>query len=1150
MSHAPLVSVVIPAFKLAYFAQALASACAQTYPAIEILVCDDSCAPGIDDAVRAQQARTSVPIRYRKNESHRGELYNAIDCIALAQGHYLKFLHDDDILHPECVARLVEAMEQNPGIVLAACRRRRIGPDNESLPDILQTSFPFAGDVIINGKELVAFLADHTLNFIGEPSCILCRRGDLLAFGEELMSINGCLIRWVGDLAMCVKLLQRGDLALLASTLADYRVSPQQVSQEGRDLAGIGEQGHADFRRTVREMGWDQPSSVPRLVKVAPLSNPCAINEVDLLTLLAAAFKQRQSADLLEQWAAYRIPTSLQQKLIGERLKVVSSPALIEIIVLDLTHDNPALRRTLASLDSARVYYPAMQALVLHDLAHVNPMIGQSDAQWLMLVTAGEEIMPGGLTVAGLELLPNPDCRAVFCDEMLRQPNGDLVAGLRPDFNLDYLLSFPVAMERHWLFRRDVLMAAGGFDPAFAPALEFELILRLINQGGMAGFGHIHEPLFITPAANLRDSAAHREALEQHLRLRGYDQATVTSARPGEYQIDYGHAWQPLVTIVLVMHEDLPAVQRCVMSLLEHTTYAHYEVLIVDNASTSAASRQWLLGMERVAPERIRVLYLTQPAAHSVACNLGAAQAQGEYLLWLSAQAAIVDGHWLTALLNHGLRQEVAIVGAKAVSGDGLVTHAGLILGLDGVAASAFAGERLDAPGYLNRLHVDQDYSAVSALCMLIRQSVFVEVGGFDAVAFPAQGSDIDLCLRVGALGYLTVWTPRAVVMHSAGPAPLDEAAEHAAYQRWLPVLAADPAYNLNFTLHDKTSFDLVDSRIGWRPLGWRPLPVVMAYAADSFGAGHYRMIQPFTGLKAAGQIEGVLCNALMHPADLARYTPDSIVLQRPVDDKHLPLLRGMKAFSKAFKVYELDDYLPNLPLKSVHRGNFSKDILRTIRRGLDCVDRFVVSTQPLADAYKGLHHDIRVVPNRLEPSAWGQLPPSRRRAGLKPRIGWAGGTGHDGDLALIFDLVKALAGEVEWVFLGGVPEALRPFATLFHPGVDIAHYPAALAALNLDLALAPLEQNLFNECKSNLRLLEYGACAYPVVCSDIAAYRGALPVTRVRNRYKDWLDAIRLHLADPDASGRMGDQLREAVRRDWMLDEHGLAEWRKAWLG
>jgi len=130
-------------------------------------------------------------------------------------------------------------------------------------------------------------------------------------------------------------------------------------------------------------------------------------------------------------------------------------------------------------------------------------------------------------------------------------------------------------------------------------------------------------------------------------------------------------------------------------------------------------------------------------------------------------------------------------------------------------------------------------------------------------------------------------------------------------------------------------------------------------------------------------------------------------------------------------------------------------------------------------------------------------------------------------------------------------PDVLRPFVHEFHGVIGLDVYPAKLASLNLDLALAPLEFHPFNDCKSNLRLLEYGACGYPVICSNTAAYGGYLPCTRVlSNSTEEWLEAIRMHLADPEASYRMGDELKRTVLRDYMLRADNVQHWASAWLG
>jgi hypothetical protein len=148
----------------------------------------------------------------------------------------------------------------------------------------------------------------------------------------------------------------------------------------------------------------------------------------------------------------------------------------------------------------------------------------------------------------------------------------------------------------------------------------------------------------------------------------------------------------------------------------------------------------------------------------------------------------------------------------------------------------------------------------------------------------------------------------------------------------------------------------------------------------------------------------------------------------------------------------------------------------------------------------------------------------------------------------LIASVIEELSDEVEWVFFGMCPERMRPFVHEFHPPVPLDQYAQMLASLNLDLALAPLEDVPFNHAKSHLRLLEYGILGYPVVCSDLTPYRGAFPVTRVRNRHRNWVEAVREHLSDLDATHAAGDRLREHVREHWLL-ERNLDAWLRGWL-
>ncbi|MBO9854474.1 glycosyltransferase [Xanthomonas phaseoli] len=1162
----------MPTYKPRFFGQALDSVLAQTYPALELVICDDNGDGAIEALLASRLADAPSPIRYHRNPTRLGELGSTLKGIGLAQGEYVKFLHDDDVLEPDCIAQLVEAIERNPGTAMASSRRRRIDDDGVPLPDILATSFPFAEDVLIDGPELVSFLSDHAINFIGEPSCVLCRRADLVALGDTLMMLNGKPIHWVGDLAIYVKLLRHGNLAFLASPLTHFRVSSAQFSQAGRDQVGVGDQGHEDLRQGIRQLGWRREHGDNRQVRVAPLSPHKArvFKSVDLVNALM------QSAGMAERvspatWLGVRHPSTVQRALIQARLQAHAGGPRIAVLLIDRHGDTAAVAATRDSLDAVACYQQHQTWVIsstpqqvaahgergvlidAHGLATtLNRVIAAQDAvDWVLLVEAGSLFTTSGLMMLALEMLALPDhCQAVYADEVMALDNDQLGLALRPALYLDMLLSAPATLSRHWAFRHRTLLADGGFPTGPSAAFELDYQLGLIERYGLACIRHLAEPLLMASARPQHDDEDERQAIARHLAERGYVDAVVHSAGPGRHAVDYRHAQQPLVSILVLVDGRLPQVQRCLESILANTSYPHYEVLLLDRGTTEPDLHGWLGGIETLGMQQIRVLRFAAEPPREAVCNAAVEHARGEMVLWLAAGAAVMKADWLEQLLNHALRPEVGAVSGKLLRGDGTVHHAGMLLGLGAPAARAFEGAAFDESGYLQRLQLDQNYSALSGECLMLPRQLFVDAGGFAQEPALAQWSDVDLCLRLQQAGYLNVYAARAQLLIDPLDAPAAALDEEAMYARWLPVMANDPAYNPGFSLDPGAGFQLADPRASWRPLqSWRPLPSVIALPADIEGCGHYRVIQPLRALREAGMAEGVLFNGYLEISELARQDPDVVILQRQVGEARLEAMRRMKALSRAFKVYELDDYLPNLPLKNAHREHMPKDILKTLRRGLGMVDRFVVSTPALAEAFAGLHSDIRVAENRLPPHWWEQLPVQAERQGGKPRIGWAGGASHTGDLELIADVVKELADEVEWVLLGMYPFALRQHIHQFQPGVPIDQYPAALAALDLDLALAPVEQNLFNECKSNLRLLEYGACGYPVIASDVRCYQGSLPVTLVKNRYRDWIGAIREHLADLGAARAQGAALREAVRRDWMLSGSNLDTWRAAWL-
>lgn len=1164
----PLVSVVIPAYRPDSIERALDSIKKQSYENIELIISDDDRTGEISRIV--SNLSVGFPIRYLLNENQLGEVLNHVEGVKHATGKYVKFLHDDDRLHPDCISELVSLMELHPDVSLASSRRAVVDGEGNILPENIATVFPFKGTVKIPGHELLNFIADYTYNFIGEPSCVLCRASDLKALGDQLMRLDGQKVPWLADLAMYANILRLGNFIFSDKTLSYIGWSADQASQGVRGDVGTGKVSSEFFRTCIKKLGWrnDQDSRMVSRASISKYGTGPYVS-ADLWGELHQALETRTIS--VDEWLSTRLfdPGALRE--IKKRLPDLKTNNLVEFVcVSDSASESEYVIKDFSkAIGALELSFPSISwsdsfLFTIVGAESYQDKIREAKGRWVFLLRPEDRFVAAGLVVALLKLSEVEDswavsCDAVYCDDK-DHPVGP---AFRPSFNLDYLLSIPSVMARHWFIRRESIIA---LSSDFAASIEheflnFHVILSGLNKEGLSGFDHLSECVLLSRTPELADKEVERLLILDHLSKRGYPHAEV-GFESGGYRIRYHHNYEPLVSIIIPTRDQLFFLKRCVESLLEKTSYQNYEVIIVDNNSEDPDAMTWLDALEQMNDPKVRILRNPGAFNFSSMNNLAAHHAQGEYLLLLNNDVAIIDPGWLEAMLNHALRPEVGIVGAKLLYPDGRIQHAGVVLGLNGPADHAFIGEAIDSSGYMHRLKVDQDYSAVTAACLIIRKEIYEQVGGMDEVIFKVSYNDVDLCLKVGRLGYLVVWTPHAVLMHegSVSQNQLDPhkheaklkrfvGEQEAMYERWLPALARDPAYSPNFSLVDQGGFKLANSLLSWQPLkGWKPIAKVLGHNLDIHGCGNYRMIKPFLAMKEEGMIDGMLSMDFLSIPDLERYGPDIILMQTQIGEERLEGMRRIKAFSNAFKVYEQDDYLPNLPLKSVHRQHMPKDILKVLRRGFGYVDRLVVSTQALADAYSGFHKDIRVVENRLPRDWWCGLK-SQRRTSKKPRVGWAGGTSHTGDLELIVDVIKELSSEVDWVFFGMCPEKIRPHIHEYHDGVFIEEYSAKLAALNLDLAIAPLENNLFNECKSNLRLLEYGACGFPVVCSDLRCYQeNGLPVTLVKNKFRDWVDAIRAHINDLDASEKAGDALREAVLSNWMLDESSLKMWQRAW--
>lgn len=1186
MNEPLLVSIAIPAFNPEFFRGTLISAIAQDYPRLEVVICDDSAGTEIEAICEELGKTSTVILRYVRNPERLGFARNLLACLNNASGEMIKFLCDDDTLIYQCVSRQAKVLQENEDVSIVIGQRLLCDADDLLLPSRLLNCLISPASAVLHGTDLLACVADNTLNLFGGISHALFRRAQVEEYLETLVQGGQGFVARL-DMALYICLLRRGHLASLDQLLSFERVHAGRLSHQVATTEAAATETEWLLQMLAARTSEKAPAE--GYARYLPLASyydggERAWEELDVrnfLTKQIAFFKQQVGthsidfSELYAEWLECRTLSEGQLRLMPKRIEQwPCQPRIMPVVFCD-EGDELALRATLGSLTAQS--YVSSHILVLgpadsapSNIPGVDYQVRQGDGfkqvntflandgqvDWILLLQAGDRLHPHALVIMAERMALRGDSLCVYSDEGAQDGRKSSVPIFKPDFNLDLMRSVPY-VGRQLAFKCEALSALGGFDEQFAELAPHDLLWRMVESHGLHVIEHVPE-LLVQSQYSYADwmrepsiQALAAPVVRAHLQRLGVMAQVDSIPDSLMTQVSYQHQQSASVSILISAAVDLLTLRRCVESLFEHTHYGPYEVLLIANGDESTEVQGWLRAMEGLDGDQLRVVHV-QSRSRAQSLNQASEHARGDYLLLLDAECALFDGQWLNELMTQAQRPEVGVVGPKLIGRDGKVAAGALVLGLRGLAGNPFLGCAGDS-SYLNRLRLVQNWSALSLDCLVVRRELFRELQGLDTDSLQHSWLDADLCLRARELGYLIVWTPFSKVAQLSvtndSPAIDRDADQQAFYQRWLSSVACDPSYNRNLSLTQGSFLFEPGLRSGWDPFIARAMPSVLALPFNVSGVGHYRVIQPFTELERAGWIQGRLGYTMPTPVEAEREKPDVIIVQLRYSNESLKEIAQLKQYSSARRIFEIDDYIIDPPKKNDHVRNWPSNVGQKLNEAIGLCDRLVVSTEPLADALSHMHHDIRVVPNMLAASLWAGLT-SERQTSIRPRVGWAGGTSHRGDLELMLEVVQSLADEVDWVFFGMCPEILRPYVKEFHGAVPLALYPRKLASLNLDLALAPLEQNLFNDCKSNLRLLEYGVCGFPVICTDTKAYAGYLPCTRVReNSTEQWLEAIRMHLSDPQASYRQGDALREVVLRDYLLTPRHLQHWANAWL-
>ena len=392
----------------------------------------------------------------------------------------------------------------------------------------------------------------------------------------------------------------------------------------------------------------------------------------------------------------------------------------------------------------------------------------------------------------------------------------------KPDFGEDLFLC-QNGFGRAVIFRRSVLEQLGAADAENIDDVIYDLALQAIAATGR---DPLHCPGILVhvagdPAAAAKARALYlpgstrRAAVERYLARRPSLAGATVAGPDANGFLRLRHPLPdplPLVSIIIPTRDRKDLLDLCIGSLDRATTYPNKEIIILDNDSEEAATKAYFASLSQ-RPD-VRVVPAPGPFNYPRLINLGASQARGEILMTLNNDIEAFEPDWLYEMVSQVSRPGIGLVGCLLLYPDRSVQHAGVIIGLSGVAGHMYADAAPDDPGYAGRIMVTQDLSAVTGACQVMRRSLFEQLGGLDERNLAVAYNDIDFCLRVREAGLRVIYTPHARLLHrhsaSRGSDIQSERLASFAWEReymrarWAPVIFDDPFFNPNLSLSGK----------------------------------------------------------------------------------------------------------------------------------------------------------------------------------------------------------------------------------------------------------------------------------------------------------------------------------------------------------
>jgi glycosyltransferase involved in cell wall biosynthesis len=492
-----------------------------------------------------------------------------------------------------------------------------------------------------------------------------------------------------------------------------------------------------------------------------------------------------------------------------------------ELCIADDCSTDPAVRQTLATFAAQDT---RIKVVFRKTNGHIclasNSALELATGQWVALLDHDDTLPKHALAWVVRTINDKPEAQLIYSDEDKIDKNGKRSGPyFKPDWNLDLFYGYNL-FSHLGVYRHHLIQKVGGFRPGFEGSQDYDLVLRISEHIDHRHIVHIPQILYhwrIHPKSTASGAKAKPyaalagvKALNEHLK-RTNTQASAHLTEHNHYKVQYQVPRpEPLVSIIIPTRNGLDLLKNCIDSITQKTSYPNYEVLVIDNNSDDAAVLAYFQHLQ-TQHANIRVLADPRPFNYSQLNNFAVMQARGEILGLLNNDTEVIHPDWLCEMVSLAVQPRIGAVGAKLLYPDGTVQHAGVIMGMNGIAGHVFSRLSHQKLGYFGRASLTQGLSAVRSGCMVIRKSVFLEVGGLNETSLKATYNDVDFCLKVKTAGYQNVYAPDALLYHheSISRGQEDTPEKQLRFQQeqafmcdtWAEIIAHDPAYNPNLSL-------------------------------------------------------------------------------------------------------------------------------------------------------------------------------------------------------------------------------------------------------------------------------------------------------------------------------------------------------------